>query len=182
MNDDRKCLARDVAGETTVTTRADIVTFLRSLMRGLERSAKKPLTAVFIDERYRDLEIDAMVDYIVTVVLGVYPESERASILVLTTVYWGRFHRIQRCSTREFRLLWLTALLVALKYEEDDAISNRSYARCLQMSTTRLNTMEVEFVFVIHFRLFINISLYESCIRYIINNRPQEFLKLHGRN
>ena len=151
-------------------------------MQCLDQPSKEPRTSVFIDARYHGLRTEAMVEYVVRVLLSVYPESERVSILVLTTVYWARYHRIQRCNTLEFHLLWLTAFIVALKYQDDDVISNKRYARCLHMSTARLNTMEVEFVFAVHFHLFLSIPLYKSSTRYIINNRPQEFLKLHGRN
>ncbi|KAI5345133.1 hypothetical protein L3X38_013010 [Prunus dulcis] len=68
---------------------------------------------------------------------------------------------IQSYLERIFRLL-ITTIMVASKYVEDMNYRNSYFARVGGLTTNELNKLELEFLFLMGFKLHVNVSVFES--------------------
>jgi hypothetical protein len=59
--------------------------------------------------------------------------------------------------------------LVAIKYNEDDFYSNTYYSKIGGITLQEMNSLEVEFVKLMDFRLFVNDKVYQMYRKYIMN-------------
>jgi len=95
-----------------------------------------------------------------------YTKAEE-STLILALIYIDRI-----CESSDVRLnlhllhrLLLTSVLVALKYNEDDIFSNAYYAKVFGINSEELFRLELEFLFLIKYNLYVpaeEINLYSS--------------------
>ncbi|KAK4414647.1 Cyclin-U2-2 [Sesamum alatum] len=88
------------------------------------------------------------------------------SVYVVAYVYIDRFcqlypHEFRIGATNVHRLL-ITTIMVASKYVEDMNYRNSYFARVGGLTTKELNKLEVEFLFLMKFKLHVNVSVYES--------------------
>ncbi|KAF7825299.1 cyclin-U2-1-like [Senna tora] len=87
------------------------------------------------------------------------------SVYVVAYVYIDRFCH----NNPEFRInasnvhrLLITTIMVASKYVEDMNYRNSYFARVGGLKTNELNELEVEFLFLMGFKLHVNVSVFES--------------------
>nr|XP_043626602.1 cyclin-U2-1-like [Erigeron canadensis] len=87
------------------------------------------------------------------------------SVYVVAYVYIDRFCR----SLPEFRItahnvhrLLITTIMVASKYVEDMNYRNSYFARVGGITTKEMNTLELEFLFLMNFKMHVNVSVFES--------------------
>ncbi|KAL0429067.1 UNVERIFIED_CONTAM: Cyclin-U2-1 [Sesamum radiatum] len=87
------------------------------------------------------------------------------SVYVVAYVYIDRFCQFYpefRIGARNVHRLLITTIMVASKYVEDMNYRNSYFARVGGLTTNELNKLEVEFLFLMKFKLHVNVSVYES--------------------
>ncbi|KAJ4839819.1 Cyclin-U2-2 [Turnera subulata] len=87
------------------------------------------------------------------------------SVYVVAYVYIDRFCQANpgfRISARNVHRLLITTIMVASKYVEDMNYRNSYFARVGGLTTTELNNLELEFLFLMGFKLHVNVSVFES--------------------
>jgi hypothetical protein len=86
------------------------------------------------------------------------------STLIMALVYMDRFCKNRKILLTEFNLhrIFFSALLVAIKYNEDIYYSNLYYAKIGGLKLKKLNKLEAEFLSGISFQLFVDENVYEQ--------------------
>ncbi|KAK2998517.1 hypothetical protein RJ639_023762 [Escallonia herrerae] len=87
------------------------------------------------------------------------------SVYVVAYVYIDRFcgfHPEFRISARNVHRLLITTIMVASKYVEDMNYRNSYFARVGGFTTKEMNKLELEFLFMMGFKLHVNVSVFES--------------------
>ncbi|XP_027112955.1 cyclin-U2-2 [Coffea arabica] len=87
------------------------------------------------------------------------------SVYVVAYVYIDRFCQLYsefRISPRNVHRLLITTILVASKYVEDMNYRNSYFARVGGLTTKEINKLELEFLFLMGFKLHVNVSVFES--------------------
>ncbi|GMI66939.1 cyclin p3;2 [Hibiscus trionum] len=87
------------------------------------------------------------------------------SVYVVAYVYIDRFCQANpgfRINARNVHRLLITTIMVASKYVEDMNYRNSYFARVGGLTTNELNHLEVEFLFLMGFKLHVNVSVFES--------------------
>ncbi|XP_010524404.1 PREDICTED: cyclin-U2-2 [Tarenaya hassleriana] len=87
------------------------------------------------------------------------------SVYVVAYVYIDRFCQTNpgfRISPRNVHRLLITTIMVSSKYVEDMNYRNSYMAKVGGLETEDLNRMEVEFLFLMGFKLHVNVSVFES--------------------
>ncbi|KAI9079961.1 hypothetical protein K1719_038026 [Acacia pycnantha] len=87
------------------------------------------------------------------------------SVYVVAYVYIDRFCQNNpgfRIYSRNVHRLLITTIMVASKYVEDMNYRNSYFARVGGLTTKELNDLEVEFLFMMGFKLHVNVSVFES--------------------
>ncbi|KAF5744290.1 Cyclin p3 2 [Tripterygium wilfordii] len=86
-------------------------------------------------------------------------------VYVVAYVYIDRFCQANpgfRITARNVHRLLITTIMVASKYVEDMNYRNSYYALVGGLSTNELNNLELEFLFLMGFKLHVNVSVFES--------------------
>ncbi|MFS8022813.1 putative cyclin PHO80, Cyclin-like superfamily [Helianthus anomalus] len=87
------------------------------------------------------------------------------SVYVIAYVYIDRFCSVLpefRITGRNVHRLLITTIMVASKYVEDMNYRNSYFARVGGITTEEMNTLEFEFLFLMNFRMHVNVSVFES--------------------
>ncbi|MED6198138.1 Cyclin-U2-1 [Stylosanthes scabra] len=87
------------------------------------------------------------------------------SVYVVAYVYIDRFCHNNpgfRINARNVHRLLITTIMMASKYVEDMNYRNSYFARVGGLTTKELNKLEVEFLFLMGFKLHVNVSVFES--------------------
>ncbi|KAL8495548.1 hypothetical protein ACS0TY_019616 [Phlomoides rotata] len=87
------------------------------------------------------------------------------SVYVVAYVYIDRFCQLHpefRIGARNVHRLLITTIMVASKYVEDMNYRNSYFARVGGLSTNEMNRLEVEFLFLMKFKLHVNVSVFEG--------------------
>ncbi|XP_059433825.1 cyclin-U2-1 [Corylus avellana] len=87
------------------------------------------------------------------------------SVYVVAYVYIDRFCQRNagfRISATNVHRLLITTIMVASKYVEDMNYRNSYFARVGGLTTEELNELELEFLFLMGFKLHVNVSVFES--------------------
>ncbi|KAI9110944.1 hypothetical protein K1719_018064 [Acacia pycnantha] len=87
------------------------------------------------------------------------------SVYVVAYVYIDRFCHNNpgfRINARNVHRLLITTIMVASKYVEDMNYRNSYFARVGGLTTKELNNLELEFLFLMGFKLHVNVSVFES--------------------
>ncbi|CAH1416096.1 unnamed protein product [Lactuca virosa] len=87
------------------------------------------------------------------------------SVYVVAYVYIDRFCRLLpefRITGRNVHRLLITTIMVASKYVEDMNYRNSYFARVGGITTKEMNTLELEFLFLMNFKLHVNVTVFES--------------------
>ncbi|KAL3738905.1 hypothetical protein ACJRO7_020307 [Eucalyptus globulus] len=89
------------------------------------------------------------------------------SVYVVAYVYIDRFCQANpgfRINARNVHRLLITTIMVASKYVEDMNYRNSYFARVGGLGTEEINRLELDFLFLMGFRLHVNLSVFESYI------------------
>ncbi|KAI3420754.1 Cyclin [Psidium guajava] len=87
------------------------------------------------------------------------------SVYVVAYVYIDRFCQANpgfRINARNVHRLLITTIMVASKYVEDMNYRNSYFARVGGLGTEEMNRLELEFLFLMGFKLHVNLSVFES--------------------
>ncbi|KAK9056272.1 hypothetical protein SSX86_027362 [Deinandra increscens subsp. villosa] len=87
------------------------------------------------------------------------------SVYVVAYVYIDRFCRSQpefRITGRNVHRLLITTIMVASKYVEDMNYRNSYFARVGGITTKEMNSLELDFLMVMNFKMHVNLSVFES--------------------
>nr|GEU63234.1 cyclin-like protein [Tanacetum cinerariifolium] len=87
------------------------------------------------------------------------------SVYVVAYVYIDRFCRSQpefRITGRNVHRLLITTIMVASKYVEDMNYRNSYFARVGGITTKEMNSLELDFLFFMNFKMHVNVSVFES--------------------
>ncbi|XP_022769664.1 cyclin-U2-2-like [Durio zibethinus] len=87
------------------------------------------------------------------------------SVYVVAYVYLDRFCQSNprfRIDTRNVHRLLIITIMVASKYVEDMNYRNSYFARVGGLTINELNNLELEFLFLMGFKLHVNVSVFES--------------------
>ncbi|KAI3719201.1 hypothetical protein L6452_20096 [Arctium lappa] len=87
------------------------------------------------------------------------------SVYVVAYVYIDRFCQSLpefRITGRNVHRLLITTIMVASKYVEDMNYRNSYFARVGGITTEEMNTLELEFLFLMNFKMHVNVSVFES--------------------
>ncbi|KAI3800432.1 hypothetical protein L1987_28523 [Smallanthus sonchifolius] len=87
------------------------------------------------------------------------------SVYVVAYVYIDRFCRSQpefRIIGRNVHRLLITTIMVASKYVEDMNYRNSYFARVGGITTKEMNSLELDFLFLMNFKMHVNLSVFES--------------------
>ncbi|KAF2303510.1 hypothetical protein GH714_018882 [Hevea brasiliensis] len=87
------------------------------------------------------------------------------SVYVVAYVYIDRFCQANpgfRINARNVHRLLITTIMVASKYVEDMNYRNSYFARVGGLTTDELNKLELEFLFLMGFKMHVNLSVFES--------------------
>ncbi|XP_050236117.1 cyclin-U2-1 [Mercurialis annua] len=87
------------------------------------------------------------------------------SVYVVSYVYIDRFCQANpgfRINSRNVHRLLITTIMLASKYVEDMNYRNSYFARVGGLTTNELNKLELEFLFLMGFKMHVNVSVFES--------------------
>ncbi|KAL2477886.1 Cyclin-U2-2 [Forsythia ovata] len=87
------------------------------------------------------------------------------SVYVVAYVYIDRFCQFYpqfQIGARNVHRLLITTIMLASKYVEDMNYRNSYFARVGGLTTKEMNKLEVEFLFLMKFKLHVNVSVFES--------------------
>ncbi|KAL3616497.1 Cyclin-U2-1 [Castilleja foliolosa] len=87
------------------------------------------------------------------------------SVYVVAYVYIDRFCQFYpdfRIGATNVHRLLITTILVASKYVEDMNYRNSYFARVGGLTTFEMNKLEFEFLFMMKFKMHVNVSVFES--------------------
>ncbi|KAJ0914220.1 putative cyclin PHO80, Cyclin-like superfamily [Helianthus annuus] len=87
------------------------------------------------------------------------------SVYVVAYVYIDRFCRSQpefRITAWNVHRLLITTIMVASKYVEDMNYRNSYFARVGGITTKEMNKLELDFLFLMNFKMHVNVSVFES--------------------
>ncbi|KAL8229695.1 hypothetical protein R6Q57_014595 [Mikania cordata] len=87
------------------------------------------------------------------------------SVYVIAYVYIDRFCSVLpefQITRRNVHRLLITSIMVSSKYVEDINYRNSYFARVGGITTKEINTLELEFLFLMNFRMHVNVSVFES--------------------
>ncbi|KAL5718365.1 Cyclin-U2-1 [Ranunculus cassubicifolius] len=91
-------------------------------------------------------------------------------IYVVAYIYIDRLCQIHpefRITTLNVHRLLITTIMVASKFVEDMNYRNSYYARVGGLATKEMNDREVDFLFLMGFKLHVNVSIFDSYCRHL---------------
>ncbi|KAL1543375.1 Cyclin-U2-2 [Salvia divinorum] len=142
-----------------------VISVLASLIeRTLARNARVPpstkaKTSVFDCSETPDMTVQSYLERIFR-----YTRAG-PSVYVVAYVYIDRFchlHPDFRLGPANVHRLLITTIMLASKYVEDKNYRNSYFARVGGLTREQMNKLEVEFLFMVKFKLHVNVSVYES--------------------
>jgi len=96
--------------------------------------------------------------------------------LVLSLIYIDRLNARNtrlRVSSKNFHKLFLTSIVCAMKFYDDQYFSNKYYGQVGGVPTKELNLMEERFLFDIQFDLSVSSTIYNKYHKYIMRAAQQ---------
>jgi Fe-S cluster assembly ATPase SufC len=91
--------------------------------------------------------------------------------LILILIYIDRFCDINKVRLNYFNIhkLIIASLIVSIKYNEDYYYSNKIYAKICGISREEINKLEIEFLKLLEFNLFVDDEIYFQYSDFILN-------------
>ena len=89
--------------------------------------------------------------------------------LILALIYIDEICDISSIILSEYNIykILFTSIIIAIKYNEDLFYDNKYYARIAGVTLKELKKMEIEFLELIKFELYVNKNIFEKYKRYI---------------
>ncbi|RHN45458.1 putative cyclin [Medicago truncatula] len=132
----------------------------KRIVKNCSRSLSKAIsTNIFDCREIPDLTIQSYLERIFR-----YTKAG-PSVYVVAYVYIDRFCQINpgfRINARNVHRLLITTIMVASKYVEDLNYRNSYFGRVGGLTTSEINKLELEFLFMMGFKLHVNVSVFES--------------------
>ncbi|XAR54157.1 hypothetical protein NMG60_11029175 [Bertholletia excelsa] len=126
--------------------------------------SRNPRTGIFDSDVTPDMAVQPYLERIFRYTRAGPP------VYVVAYAYIDRFCQIHpefRVSARNVHRLLITTILVASKYVEDMNYRNSYFARVGGLTTNEMNNLEFEFLFLMGFKLHVNVSVFESYCRHL---------------
>ncbi|XP_031129107.1 cyclin-U2-1-like [Ipomoea triloba] len=92
------------------------------------------------------------------------------SVYVVSYVYIDRFSHLYpdfRITAKNVHRLLITTIMLASKYVEDMSYRNAYFARVGGLTTKEMNRLEIEFLFLMGFKMHVNLSVFHSYCRHL---------------
>ncbi|KAL9385627.1 hypothetical protein Peur_022637 [Populus x canadensis] len=146
---------------------AVLASLIERTMARNERIVKNCTWALSKDTRTRVFDCHKTPDLTIQSYLERIFRYTRAgpSVYVVAYVYIDRFCQANpefRINTRNVHRLLITTIMVASKYVEDMNYRNSYFARVGGLTANVMNKLELEFLFLMGFKLHVNVSVFES--------------------
>ncbi|KAI5564323.1 hypothetical protein POPTR_014G066400v4 [Populus trichocarpa] len=146
---------------------AVLASLIERTMARNERIVKNCTWALSKDTRTRVFDCHETPDLTIQSYLERIFRYTRAgpSVYVVAYVYIDRFCQANpefRINARNVHRLLITTIMVASKYVEDMNYRNSYFARVGGLTANVMNKMELEFLFLMGFKLHVNVSVFES--------------------
>ncbi|CAD5175763.1 cyclin-P2-1-like [Musa acuminata AAA Group] len=157
--------------ESTTTAPPSVISVLASLLdRAIARNDRAAVNrgnAAVGDARSRAFESHQVLDMTIQSFLErIYRYARVAPpVYVVAYVYMDRLCQfnpgLRICSANAHRLL-ITTIMVASKFVEDLNYCNSYFAKVGGLSARELNSLELDFLFLMKFKLHVSVSVFES--------------------
>ncbi|KAH8488432.1 hypothetical protein Peur_059869 [Populus x canadensis] len=146
---------------------AVLASLIERTMARNERIVKNCTWALSKDTRTRVFDCHETPDLTIQSYLERIFRYTRAgpSVYVVAYVYIDRFCQANpefRINARNVHRLLITTIMVASKYVEDMNYRNSYFARVGGLTANVMNKLELEFLFLMGFKLHVNVSVFES--------------------
>ena len=93
------------------------------------------------------------------------------STLILILIYIDRICEFNEIELNYFNIhkLIIASLIISIKYNEDFFYSNKIYAKICGISREEINKLEIEFLKLLEFNLFVDDEIYFQYSDFILN-------------
>ena len=105
-----------------------------------------------------------LIDYINRIIT--YSDSE-INTLICSLIYIDRINKIKAINEFNIHRIFFTAVLVAIKYNEDIIFNNDYYSQVAGVKLNEINKMELEFISLLDFNLYIDPEEFGSYKQFI---------------
>ncbi|XP_057980304.1 cyclin-U2-1 [Malania oleifera] len=144
-----------------------LASLIERTMARNKRIAKNCAWALSKDSRTRVFDCHEAPDLTIQSYLERIFRYTRAgpSVYVVAYVYIDRFCQLYpgfRINAGNVHRLLITTIMVASKYVEDMNYRNSYFARVGGLTTEEMNRLEFEYLFLMGFKLHVNVSVFES--------------------
>ena len=105
-----------------------------------------------------------LIDYINRIIT--YSDSE-INTLICSLIYIDRINKIKAINEFNIHRIFFTAVLISIKYNEDDIFKNDYYAKIAGVNLNEINKMEFDFIKLLDFNLYIDPEEFGSYKQFI---------------
>ena len=105
-----------------------------------------------------------LIDYINRIIT--YSDSE-INTLICSLIYIDRINKIKAINEFNIHRIFFTAVLVSIKYNEDIIFNNDYYSKVAGVKLNEINKMELEFISLLDFNLYIDPEEFGSYKQFI---------------
>lgn len=126
----------------------------------------------FYSHKIPSISIDSYLKRIIDLALKTSSCKDNDSILISAFAYIDRLCKSKGnicLSDYNIHKIFLIAILLSIKFNNDQHYSNQSYAKIGGIPLNELNMMEHEFFGIIEYELYISDDLYKTYERYLSN-------------
>ena len=107
----------------------------------------------------RSLPKISLIDYIIRIIT--YSDCEINSI-ICSLIYIDRINKIKAINEFNIHRIFFCAVLVSIKYNEDIIFDNDYYSKVAGLNLSEINKLELEFISILDFNLYIDSQEFES--------------------
>jgi hypothetical protein len=105
-----------------------------------------------------------LIDYINRIIT--YSDSE-INTIICSLIYIDRINKIKAINEFNIHRIFFTAVLVSIKYNEDIIFNNDYYSKVAGVKLNEINKMELEFISLLDFNLYIDPEEFGSYKQFI---------------
>ena len=105
-----------------------------------------------------------LIDYINRIIT--YSDSE-INTLICSLIYIDRINKIKAINEFNIHRIFFTAVLISIKYNEDIIFNNDYYSKVAGVKLNEINKMELEFISLLDFNLYIDPEEFGSYKQFI---------------
>lgn len=157
--------------KTKPSLSAQIITIINLVLEKNRKSHIKNLPGcIFNSHRVPSISIETYFNRIIN--LSLKKNCNNDSIVVSALIFIDRLCKSKDniiLSHNNIHKIVLIAIMLSIKYNNDQHYSNQSYAKIGGIPLNELNMMEHEFLSIIGYELYISDDLYEKYERYLLN-------------